>query len=110
LLTMKLAPCKRCRRHCRVNETSCPFCGARRLAIGASAVVFAALAVGWSGNAEADAPHDAAAAPDATATDAGTPDDPDGAAAEELRREQQEASRHMVPLYGVPPSPRQGCW
>ena len=106
----KLTPCRGCKRHCRVSEVACPFCGARRLAIGASAVVFAALAVGWSGEAEADAALDAGAAPDAMTTDAGTSDD-DGAAAEELRRERlMDEERHVVPLYGVPPSPRQGCW
>ncbi|MEO7112362.1 MAG: hypothetical protein ABI183_18095 [Polyangiaceae bacterium] len=103
----KLTPCRGCKRHCRVSEKACPFCGARRLAIGASVVVFATLGVGW-GDASADVSRDAGTNANAATTDAG-PDD-DGAAAEELRREELLEQRQVVPLYGTPPSPRQGCW
>src|ERR1700689_4853383 len=97
----KLTPCKRCRRHCRVSEAACPFCGARRLAIGAGAIAFATLAVGWSGDAAADPTHDSGANPEAVSSDAEAPD----ADAAPSITDRERYGMQPISLYGVPPGP-----
>jgi hypothetical protein len=103
----KLTPCRGCKRHCRVSETACPFCGARRLAIGASVVVFATLGVGWGGDAAADASRDAGATPEKMAPDVNAPD---GGDAGNVGNGWDRGEQGAIAIYGTPPSPRQGCW
>jgi hypothetical protein len=102
----KLIPCRGCKRHCRTSETACPFCGARRLAIGAGVVVFGALAVGWTGDASADASRDAGAIPEAIAPDA---DSPDGGLDSGFNDDWSRGQSRPIAIYGTPPSPHSGC-
>ena len=88
-----LISCSACQRHCLSHEAACPFCGARRLAVGAGIIAFAALGVGWSGDAGPDARPQA---PDATSPDGKAPTMP-------------PIEHQPIPLYGVPPSGRGGC-
>lgn len=48
---LTLTPCRSCHRHCRISEKSCPFCGVRRVALGAGAIAIATLAIACDGQA-----------------------------------------------------------
>lgn len=93
---MGLLTCKQCRRHCRTAESSCPFCGARRLIARAGVITFATLGIGWTDDGGGDASAEAAApaTPNVSET-------PDGGL---------DTSRFVVAIYGtVPPPHRPGC-
>ena len=103
----RLLPCHGCSRHRRTSERACPFCGSKRLALGAGVIVFAALGVGWSG----DAGPDASTAP--APTDAAGPPrgrGPVDASLEPRGRQPGSGYDNVIPVYGVPPQPRRpGC-
>jgi hypothetical protein len=97
-----LVPCSACRRHLKTSESSCPFCGARRLAIGAGIVALASLGVGWvsdggaSSSVTSNSPDASSTTPTNDAADGGAP---------------PREHYNVQPVYGtpVPPSERAGC-
>jgi hypothetical protein len=100
---MSLFPCEGCSRHRRASENACPFCGSLRLVVGAGVIAFAALGIGWAG----DAGTDGATAPAASPPSAGTPVD---AGADAKGRNPWRQDNNVIAIYGAPPQPRRpGC-
>jgi hypothetical protein len=98
-----LLPCSDCSRHRRQSEKACPFCGSRRLVVGAGVIVLAALGVGWAG----DAGTDATSAPAASSPKEPTPVD---ASADATGRNPWRQEHNVIAIYGAPPQPRRpGC-
>jgi MYXO-CTERM domain-containing protein len=99
--------CSGCGRHVRPSHQACPFCDAGRDARSwrrpAAAAVALALTGAW--------PLPALAADDASAVDTGRDAGSDAESENDriVRERDEEAQRHIHPLYGVPSPPRDGC-
>ncbi|MEO7112273.1 MAG: hypothetical protein ABI183_17640 [Polyangiaceae bacterium] len=111
----KLTPCRSCHRHCRSTETSCPFCGIRHVAIGASLLAIVSLAVACDGQA-AQSPNSNVVIPTSSAvasSGATTPDDAGGVApvvptptpTPTTTTTTPPDMHRAVPMYGMPPAP-----